>query len=74
MRGAQYDFNGDKARQRGRGGRDAVKFSLRLAVFLAALFLAVLYWPNDWLNDWLNDWPNNWIEGLIGFLEWLRYR
>lgn len=62
MRGAQYDFNGDKERQRGRSARDAAKFSLRLAVFLAALFLVVLYWPDDW------------VERLIGFLEWLRYR
>ena len=63
MRGAQYDFGGDNSRRKlGRRLGGALKFLLRLTVFLSALFFVVLYWPTDW------------VERLISFLEWLRYQ
>lgn len=63
MRGAQYNFNGGKARRGGgRSLGEILLFSLRVTAFLAALFCIIAYWPADWMDR------------LIGFLEWLRYR
>ena len=63
MRGAQYNFNGGVSqRRKGRRIGGVIRFTLRVAAFVGAIFFIIAYWPD------------NWMELLIGFLEWLRYR